>query len=140
MILFTIYDLQWMYMMGMGEKKTPPPKKKRNRVKDFPRLVALPSPVYEMEAEDTENKPTLANKQMPMSGPAYMHASIATPRLTANQHTGNGREHLHVVERPDVHIIFPSWYSSEYSLSSVIQHVNYTSTELWQRIPPIQSS
>ena len=67
-----------------------------------------------------------ANKQMPMSGPAYMHASIATPRLTANQHTGNGRDHLRMVERPDAHIIFPSWCSSEYSLSHITQHVNYT--------------
>ena len=65
---------------------------------------------------------TSANKQMP----AYMGASVATSRLTANQHTVNGRDHLCIVERPDVHIIFPSWCSSEYSLSCVIQHVNYT--------------
>ena len=55
-----------------------------------------------------------------------MHASIATPGLTANQHTGNGRDHLHMVERPDVHIIFPSWCSSDDSLSHIIQHMNYT--------------
>ena len=61
-----------------------------------------------------------ANSQMPMSGPANMHASIATPRLTANQHTGNGRDHLRMVERPDAHIIFPSWCSSDNSLSRVI--------------------
>ena len=63
---------------------------------------------------------------MPMSGPAYMHASMAIPGLTANQHTGNGRDHLRMAERPEVHIIFPSCYSSDYSLSRVIQHVNYT--------------
>ena len=38
---------------------------------------------------------------MPMSGPAYMHASIAIPELTANHHTENGWDHLRVVERPD---------------------------------------
>ena len=43
-----------------------------------------------------------------MSGPAYMHASIATPGLAANHHTGNGQDHLRIVERPDAHIIFPS--------------------------------
>ena len=43
---------------------------------------------------------TLANKQMSMSEPAYMDASIATTRLTANQHTGNGQDHLRMVERP----------------------------------------
>ena len=69
---------------------------------------------------------TSANSQMPMSGPAYMDASVATPKLTANQHTMNGGDHLRVVERPDVHIIFPFWCSSDYSLSHVIQHVNYT--------------
>ena len=63
---------------------------------------------------------------MPMSRPAYMDASIATPRLTANQHTGNGRDHLCIVEHPDVLIIFPSWCSSDHSLSHIIQHVNYT--------------
>ena len=30
---------------------------------------------------------------------------------------------------PDVHIIFPSWCSSVYSLSCVIQHVNYTQVQ-----------
>ena len=69
---------------------------------------------------------TSANKQMPTSGSAYMDASVATPRLTANQHTGNGQDHLRMVEHPDVHIIFPSWCSREYSLSCVIQHVDYT--------------
>ena len=49
-----------------------------------------------------------ANKQMPMSGPAYIDASVATPRLTANQHTGNEGDHLCMVEHPDVHIIFLS--------------------------------
>ena len=63
---------------------------------------------------------------MPMSGPAYMDASEANPRLTANQHTGNGRDHLHMVERPDVHITFPSWCSSDNSFLRIIQHVNYT--------------
>ena len=66
---------------------------------------------------------------MPMSGPAYMHASIATSGLTANQHTGNGRDNLRIVERPDAHIIFPSWCSSEYSLSRLTQHVNYTQVQ-----------
>ena len=56
---------------------------------------------------------------MPMSEPAYMHASIATPGLT-------GWDYLHMVECPDAHIIFPSWCSSDYSLSRIIQHVNYT--------------
>ena len=69
---------------------------------------------------------TSASKQMPMSGPAYMDASVVTPRLTANQHTGNGRDHLCMVERHDEHIIFPSWCSRDYSLSHVIQHMNYT--------------
>ena len=55
-----------------------------------------------------------------------MNASIATPGFTANQHTGNERDHLRMVERPDAHIIFPSGCSSDYSLSRVIQHVNYT--------------
>ena len=55
-----------------------------------------------------------------------MDASVATPRLTVNQHTGNGRDHLRMVEHPDVHIVFPSWCSSDYSLSRVIQHMNYT--------------
>ena len=63
---------------------------------------------------------------MPMSGPAYMHASITTPGLTANQHTGNGWDHLRMVERPDAYIIFPSWSSNDYSLSCVIQQMNYT--------------
>ena len=36
-------------MMGVGEKT--PKTKRRNQGKDFPRLVALPSPVYEMEAD-----------------------------------------------------------------------------------------
>ena len=55
-----------------------------------------------------------------------MHASTATPGLTANQHTGNGRDHLCMVECPNAHIIFPSWCSSNNSLSCLIQHVNYT--------------
>ena len=70
---------------------------------------------------------------MPMSGPAYMHTSIATPGLTANQHTGNRRDHLRMVECPDALIIFPSWCSSDYSLSHIIQHVNYT------QVPKIDS-
>ena len=55
-----------------------------------------------------------------------MDASIATPRLIANQHNGNGWDRLRMVECPDVHIIFPSWCSREYSLSRVIQRMNYT--------------
>ena len=31
-----------------------------------------------------------------------MHTGIATPELAANHHTGNGRDHLRIVERPDV--------------------------------------
>ena len=58
-----------------------------------------------------------------------MHSSIATPELTANHHTGNGRDHLCIVERPDAHIIFSSWCSSHYSLSRVIQQVNYTQVQ-----------
>ena len=58
-----------------------------------------------------------------------MHVSIAAPGLTANQHTGNGRDHLHTMERPDAHIIFPSWCSTDYSLSRVIQHMNYTQVQ-----------
>ena len=54
---------------------------------------------------------------MPMSGLAYMHRS------------GNGWDHLCIVEHPDAHIIFPSWCSSEYSLSLVIQHMNYTQVQ-----------
>ena len=55
-----------------------------------------------------------------------MHGSIATPRLAANHHPWNGLDHLRIVERPDVHIIFPSSYSSQYSFWRVIQHMNYT--------------
>ena len=66
---------------------------------------------------------------MPKSGPAYMHASIAIPGLTANQHTWDERDGLRMVERPDAHIISPSRCSSEYSLSCVIQHVNYTQVQ-----------
>ena len=66
---------------------------------------------------------------MPMSEPAYMYASIATPRLTASQHTGNGWDNLRMVEHPNAHIIFPSWCSSEYSLSRLTQHVNYTQVQ-----------
>ena len=73
-----------------------------------------------------------------MSGPVYMHASRATPGLAANHHPGNGLDHLRIVERPDAHIIFPSSYSSQYSLWRVIQHVDYTqvqdTTELRQII------
>ena len=58
-----------------------------------------------------------------------MHANIATPGLAANHLTGNGRNRRRIVERSDMHIIFPSWYSSEYSLSHVIQHVNYTQVQ-----------
>ena len=63
---------------------------------------------------------------MPMTGPAYMHASIATLGLAANHHTGIWRDHLRIVECPNAHIIFPSWCSSQYSLSRIIQHMNYT--------------
>ena len=54
-----------MYMVGMGEKKNRNMYKAKAKEK-IPRLVALPSPVYEkMEAdcfpvsENTENKPDL---------------------------------------------------------------------------------
>ena len=60
-----------------------------------------------------------------------MDASVATPRLTDNQHNGNGRDHLRMVERPDAHIIFPSGRSSDHSLSRVIQHVNYTQVPIF---------
>ena len=55
-------------MMGMGEKPRNIQKKKKTNTKTkekLPRLVSLPSPVYEMEAdcfpvsENTENKPDL---------------------------------------------------------------------------------
>ena len=62
-----------------------------------------------------------------------MHANIATPGVTAYQHTGNGRDHLRMVESPNAHIIFPSWCSSEYSLSCVTQHVNYTQVQNFDR-------
>ena len=62
-----------------------------------------------------------------------MHASIATPELTANTHTWNGRDHLRIVERPNVHIIFHSWCSSDYLLSRVIQHVNSTQVPNFDR-------
>ena len=55
-----------------------------------------------------------------------MYTSITTPGLTANQHTGNGWDHLFLVEHPNAHIIFPSRSSSDYSLSRIIQHMNYT--------------
>ena len=58
-----------------------------------------------------------------------MHAIIAIPALAANHHTRNGRDHLCIVEHPDAHIIFSSWCSSQYSLSRVIQHVNYTQVQ-----------
>ena len=56
----------------------------------------------------------LTDKNMSMSGPVYMPASIATPGLAANHNIGNGLDHLHIVERSDVHIIFSC--SSLYSL------------------------
>ena len=59
--------------------------------------------------------------KMPMSGPV----SIATPGLAANHHTGNGQDHLHIVEYPKGHLIFSSWCSRHYLLSHVIQHVKY---------------
>ena len=62
-----------------------------------------------------------------------MDTSVATPRLTANQHTRNGWDYLHIVERPNVHIIFPSWCSRDYSLSRIIQHVNYTQVPNFDR-------
>ena len=37
----------------------------------------------------------LTDKNMSMSRPVYMHASIATPELAANHNTGNGLDHLH---------------------------------------------
>ena len=64
-----------------------------------------------------------------MSGSAYMHASIASPGFAANHHTGYGWDHLRIVERPDAHIIFSSWCSSQYSLSCVILHVNDTQVQ-----------
>ena len=36
----------------------------------------------------------LTDKNISMSGPAYMHANIATPGLAANHHTGNRQDHL----------------------------------------------
>ena len=81
----------------------------------------------------------LADKNMSMSRPVYMHASKATPDLAANHHPGNGLDHLRIVECPDTHIIFPSPCSSQYALWCVIQHVNYTqvqyTTELRQNLP-----
>ena len=32
-----------------------------------------------------------------------MHASMATPGLAANHHTGNGQDYLRIVEHPDAH-------------------------------------
>ena len=54
---------------------------------------------------------------------------LVSPGLTANHHTGNGRDQLHIGECPNAHIIFPSWCSSEYSLSCVTQHMNYTQVQ-----------
>ena len=65
----------------------------------------------------------LADKDISMSGPVYIHASIATPRLAANHYPGNGLDHLHIVECPNVHIIFPSSCSSQYSPWHIIQHL-----------------
>ena len=64
MILFTIYGLfRKMWYDGDGRKT---PKYTKDEIKEkIPRLVALPSPVYEVEAdcfpvsENTENKPDL---------------------------------------------------------------------------------
>ena len=61
MILFTEMIFNYKDVMGVGEKN---PKEKRKRKKN-PRLVALPSPFYDMEAgcfsvsENAENKPDL---------------------------------------------------------------------------------
>ena len=84
----------------------------------------------------------LADKNMSMSGPLYMHASIVTPGLAANHCPGNGLDHLRIVERPDVHIIFRSSCSSQYLLWRVIRHVNYThvhyTTEIRQFLTVIE--
>ena len=64
--------------------------------------------------------------------PAYMHASIATPGLAANHHTGNGRDYLRIVKRPDAHIIFPSTFTS--TRNSTRELHSSTSTELQQRL------
>ena len=56
--------------------------------------------------------------KMSMSGPVYMHASIATAGLVANQYLRNGLDHLCTVERPDTHIIFPSSCSSQIHLDA----------------------
>ena len=59
-----------------------------------------------------------------------MHASIATPWLAANHHTGNGQNHLRIGAFHNAHTIFPSSCSSLYSLSRVIQHVDYTQVQV----------
>ena len=73
-------------------------------------------------------------KNMSMSGPVYMHASIATPGLAANHHLGNGLDHLRFMERPEAHIIFSSTCSSQYTLWCVIQHVNYSQVQYTTRL------
>ena len=72
-----------------------------------------------------------------MSGPAYMHASIATPWFAANHQSGNGWDHLRIVEHPDEHIIFPSWCSSLYTFMRNSTRELQSSTELRQ-IGPYQ--
>ena len=65
----------------------------------------------------------LTNKNMSMSETVYILTSIVTTGLEANHHTGNGLDHLYIVECSNVLIIFPFTYSSRYSLW---QGVNWT--------------
>ena len=61
----------------------------------------------------------LADKNMSISGLVYMQAGIASSRLAANHCPRNGIDHLHIVERPDVHIIFTSSCSSHICLDTL---------------------
>ena len=55
-----------------------------------------------------------------MSGPVYMHASIAIPGLVTNHCPGNGLNHLCIVACPDAYIIFPSSCSNYIHQAQVV--------------------
>ena len=67
-------------------------------------------------AQLTSSWQTNTDPAILMSRPVYMHVSIATPELPTNHCPGNGLNNLHIVEHPDVHIIFPSSCSSQIHL------------------------
>ena len=72
--------------------------------------------------------------KLPMSGSEYMHTSIASPGFAANYHTGNGQDHLCIVECPNAHIFFLSWCSMLFTLTHNSTRDWDSSTELWQSI------